>query len=185
MVASASTNLVWFPEDLPKERIRLSWNICTSRKNDHISNIDDSCKSRRHVLTSNVCENRVFKRLNEVIFVKHPKAVVKNVEPFLRCILKIVYDRAKQIYFCLYIRKNYAEKFYLLMYVTHDIIMSKSICEISFVKQYLSKQFDMVDLGELNQFLEIVIKRDIEKKILKFSQPKYLIKELQRINMKD
>lgn len=69
--------------------------------------------------------------------------------------------------------------------MTHDIIMSKSICEISFVKQYLSKQFDMVDLGELNQFLEIVIKRDIEKKILKFSQPKYLIKELQRINMKD
>ena len=64
------------------------------------------------------------------------------------------------------------------------LIAGKSKSEIANLKQILSSQFAMKDLGEANHFFGMRINRNRKKGILELSQESYIIeKVLQRFNM--
>ena len=53
------------------------------------------------------------------------------------------------------------------------------------VKQFLSKNFDMKDMGEASYVIGIKIHRDRSRGILGLSQETYINKVLERFRMKD
>ena len=53
------------------------------------------------------------------------------------------------------------------------------------VKQFLSKNFDMKDMGETSYVIGIKIHRERARRILGLSQETYLNKVLERFNMKN
>jgi ATP-binding cassette subfamily B (MDR/TAP) protein 1 len=63
------------------------------------------------------------------------------------------------------------------------LIAGSSIEEIDKLKQQLSKQFEMKDLGAVKQILGMRIIRDKDKDILKLLETKYVKKVLSRFNM--
>jgi ATP-binding cassette subfamily B (MDR/TAP) protein 1 len=63
------------------------------------------------------------------------------------------------------------------------LIARSSIEEIDKLKQQLSKQFEMKDLGAAKQILGMRIIRDKYKGILKHSQTEYVKKVLSRFSM--
>ena len=63
------------------------------------------------------------------------------------------------------------------------LIAGSSIEEIDKLKQQLSKQFEMKDLGAVKQILGMRIIRDKDKGILKLLETKYVKKVLSMFNM--
>ena len=81
--------------------------------------------------------------------------------------------------FCLYIKKlSDGSQIILILYVDDMLIAGKSKSEIANLKQILSSQFAMKDLGEANHFLGMRIKRNKKKGILELSQESYIKKVL-------
>ena len=87
---------------------------------------------------------------------------------------------------CLYTRKiSDGSLLILILYVDDMLIAGKSIDEIANLKQMLSNQFAMKDLGDANHFLGMRIKRNRKKGILELSQESYIQKVLQRFKMQE
>ena len=87
---------------------------------------------------------------------------------------------------CLYTRKiSDGSLLILILYVDDMLIAGKSIDEIANLKQMLSNQFAMKDLGDANHFLGMSIKRNRKKGILELSQESYIQKVLQRFKMQE
>ena len=67
-----------------------------------------------------------------------------------------------------------------------DILLATNdkglLCE---VKQFLSKNFDMKDMGEASYVIGIKIHRERSRSILGLSQKTYINKVLKRFNMKN
>ena len=85
---------------------------------------------------------------------------------------------------CLYTKKlNDGSLIILVLYVDDMLIAGKSKDEITMLKNALSKQFAMKDLGDAHHFLGIRIKRDRKRGILELCQEEYIHKVLQRFNM--
>ncbi|MCO5560216.1 hypothetical protein L7F22_013827 [Adiantum nelumboides] len=63
------------------------------------------------------------------------------------------------------------------------LIAKNSKGEIAILKDVLSKQFAIKDLGDAHHFLGMCIKRDCKCGILELSQEEYIHKVLQRFNM--
>ena len=70
----------------------------------------------------------------------------------------------------------------LVLYVDDVLIVNKSKDEITLLKDALSKQFAMKDLGDAHHFLGMHIKRDPKCGILKIFQEEYIHKVLQCFN---
>ena len=63
------------------------------------------------------------------------------------------------------------------------LIVVQHTRKIASLKKALGKSFSMNDLGPAKQILGMHIVRDRTKKVLWFSQEKYVIKILERFNM--
>jgi hypothetical protein len=61
---------------------------------------------------------------------------------------------------CVYLKFVNGSPTYLLLYVDHMLIASKSMKEITVLKPQLSSEFDMKDLGAANKILGMEIVRD-------------------------
>lgn len=75
---------------------------------------------------------------------------------------------------CLYTRIGNTSKLFLQLYVDDVIIISSELEQIRIMKNKLSQEFEMTDLGETKQFLEMWLNRDIERKTIKINQRQYL-----------
>lgn len=71
----------------------------------------------------------------------------------------------------------------LILYVDDMLIAKKSLSEIVNLKQTLSDNFAMKDLGEAHHFLGMRITRDRKRGILELSQESYIQRVLQHFNM--
>jgi hypothetical protein len=82
--------------------------------------------------------------------------------------------------------KNFGDSYIiLLLYVDDMLIAGSSMHEIKVLKQKLSKEFEMKDLGPANQILGMRISRNREKRTLNLSQEKYIQKVLERFRVED
>jgi len=88
-----------------------------------------------------------------------------------------------QVDHCCYVKHFDNSYIILLLYVDDMLIAGSSIEEIDKLKQQLSKQFEMKDLGAAKQILGMRIIRDKDKGILKLSQTEYVKKVLSRFSM--
>lgn len=84
---------------------------------------------------------------------------------------------------CLYIRSSGGEKVFLILYVDDILIVGHSLKAIRIVKTLLSKQFEMVDLGAVSNFLGMHIERDVDGRIMRIDQQAYLNGLLKRFGM--
>lgn len=84
---------------------------------------------------------------------------------------------------CLYSCDTGEELVYLLLYVDDLIILSENIEQINKIKQLVSKEFEMRDMGETKSFLGINIERDRSHGILRINQRGYLEDVLHRFGM--
>ncbi|KAL0429751.1 UNVERIFIED_CONTAM: Retrovirus-related Pol polyprotein from transposon TNT 1-94 [Sesamum radiatum] len=86
---------------------------------------------------------------------------------------------------CIYQNVSGSKTYFLVLYVD-DILLATNdkgmLCE---VKQFLSKNFEMKDMGEASYVIGIKIHRDRSRCILGLSQEIYINKVLERFRMKD
>ena len=74
---------------------------------------------------------------------------------------------------------------FLLLYVDKILLIKNDVGILSSVKVWLSKQFDMNDLGEASHVFGIKLMRDRQKRMLGLSQASYIDEILTRYNMQD
>lgn len=87
---------------------------------------------------------------------------------------------------CVYISgEELTGRIYLLIYVDDMLLVSKSMDLIQNLKDKLSREFEMKDLGAATRILGMDILRNREEGTLKLSQGKYLEKVLSTFNMSD
>lgn len=85
---------------------------------------------------------------------------------------------------CVYMRKLKDDTFiYLVLYVDDMLIAAEKMCDIKKLKELLSSEFEMKDLGAAKKILGMEIFRDREKKKLFLSQKAYIEKVLTRFGM--
>lgn len=82
---------------------------------------------------------------------------------------------------CLYVRDGV----YIILYVDDILIVGSELKSVEEVKHVLSNEFDMTDLGAVNNFLGMTIKRDVADRVLRISQRSYLESLLERFGMQD
>ncbi|WVZ16676.1 hypothetical protein V8G54_009658 [Vigna mungo] len=86
---------------------------------------------------------------------------------------------------CCFFKKYKSSYIILLLYVDDMLVAGLDMDEIRSLKQQLSKEFDMNDLGPAKRILGMQITRDKQKCILQLSQAEYINRVLQRFNMRD
>ncbi|KAE8690148.1 hypothetical protein F3Y22_tig00110925pilonHSYRG00035 [Hibiscus syriacus] len=86
---------------------------------------------------------------------------------------------------CCYIKRFDNSFIILLLYVDDMLVADSDMQEIIHLKQELSKQFAMKDMGVAKQILGMRIKRDTKSGTLMLSQAEYINKVLSRFNMQD
>ncbi|WVY99473.1 hypothetical protein V8G54_015558 [Vigna mungo] len=86
---------------------------------------------------------------------------------------------------CCFFKKYKSSYIILLLYVDDMLVAGLDMDEIKSLKQQLSKEFDMKDLGPAKRILGMQITRDKQKCILQLSQTEYINRVLQRFNMRD
>ena len=84
------------------------------------------------------------------------------------------------VYYKEYERDNYI---YMLLYVDDILIASNSKSQVAELKQILSSEFEIKDLGDAKKILGMEITRDREKGVLTISQESYAMKVLSTYNM--
>ena len=85
---------------------------------------------------------------------------------------------------CLYVKKpRDGQLIMLILYVDDMLIAGHSKKDIAELKQKLSSQFDMKDLGDAHHILGMRVTRDRKKGLLFLSQEEYVHKVLERFNM--
>lgn len=85
---------------------------------------------------------------------------------------------------CVYVKRlDDGSYIYLLLYVNDMLIATKRKVEINKIKDLLSKEFDMKDLGIARKILGMEICRDRTAGKLWLSQKDYVIKLLERFGM--
>ena len=72
---------------------------------------------------------------------------------------------------------------FLILYVDDILLIGNDVGVLSSVKEWLSKQFQMKDLGEASYVLGIQIIRDRKNRLLALSQASYIDKVLTRFSM--
>lgn len=84
---------------------------------------------------------------------------------------------------CCYFKKFGTPYLILFLYVDDMLVVGSSIDEIVNLKEQLSKEFAMKDLGSTKKIIEMQIRRDWANMKLKLSQEEYVEKVLKRFNM--
>jgi hypothetical protein len=86
---------------------------------------------------------------------------------------------------CIYLQVNGSKICFLVLYVDDILLATNDKGLLYEVKQFLSKIFDMKDMGEASYVIGIKIHRDRFRGILGLSQETYINKILERFRMKD
>ena len=86
---------------------------------------------------------------------------------------------------CLFTWREGEKFLILLLYVDDMLIASNDINKLDEVKQNLSKEFEMTDLGEPKVFLGIKIERNRKERITKLTQEEYIEKMLKRFGFSE
>ncbi|RVX13369.1 Retrovirus-related Pol polyprotein from transposon TNT 1-94 [Vitis vinifera] len=86
---------------------------------------------------------------------------------------------------CIYLKVNGSKVCFLVLYVDDILLATNDKGLLHEVKQFLSKNFDMKDMGETSYVIDIKIHRDRFQGILDLSQETYINKVLERFRMKD
>ncbi|MCQ7016867.1 DDE-type integrase/transposase/recombinase, partial [Clostridioides difficile] len=145
--------------------------------------------------------------LEENIYMKQPEGFIAKGQEHLVCKLKksiyglkqasrswnIRFDEVIQSYGfnqnpdeqCVYRKADGNVVVFLVLYVDDILLIGNSVKMLSDVRVWLSKQFDMKDLGEAGHILGIKIIRDRKKRMLTLSQASYIDTILTRFNMQD
>ena len=86
---------------------------------------------------------------------------------------------------CIYQKVSGSKTCFLVLYVDDILLATNDKGMMHGVKQFLSKNFDMKDMGEASYVIGIKIHRDRSRGILGLSQETYINKILERFRMKD
>ena len=86
---------------------------------------------------------------------------------------------------CIYLKISGSKICIIVLYVDDMLLASNNMGMIHETKQFLSKTFDMKDLGEATYVLGIEIHRDRLRGLLGLSQKSYIEKVLKRFNMQN
>ena len=117
--------------------------------------------------TNNVCKLRkALYGLRE-----SPRAWYKCLDEYLT---KIKF-KMSNVDYCLYTQGEGVDQIYLLIFVDHLLICSKSKKKIKNLRRVLSEKFKMKDLGEVKEYLGILgVEYDYRNCEMKLSQTKYI-----------
>jgi len=86
---------------------------------------------------------------------------------------------------CVYHKFNGSKYIFLVLYVDDILLATNNIDMLHDTKKFLSRNFEMKDLGDASFVLGIQIHRDQSQGILGLSQRSYIEKVLKRFNMQD
>ncbi|RVW83853.1 Retrovirus-related Pol polyprotein from transposon TNT 1-94 [Vitis vinifera] len=86
---------------------------------------------------------------------------------------------------CIYQKVNGSKICFLVLYVDDILLATNNKGLLHEVKQFLSKNFDMKDMGDVTYVIGIEIQRDRFRGLLGLSQETYINKVLERFRMKD
>ncbi|KAL9252945.1 Retrovirus-related Pol polyprotein from transposon TNT 1-94-like protein [Drosera capensis] len=86
---------------------------------------------------------------------------------------------------CIYHKFSGSKHFFVVLYVDDILLTSNDIDLLHETKRFLSKKFEMKDLGNASFVLAIQIHRDRLKGVLGISQKSYIDKVLKRNDMQD
>ncbi|RVW24034.1 Retrovirus-related Pol polyprotein from transposon TNT 1-94 [Vitis vinifera] len=86
---------------------------------------------------------------------------------------------------CIYLKISGSKICIIVLYVDDMLLASNNMGMILETKQFLSKNFDMKDLGEASYVIGIEIHRDRSRGLLGLSQKNYIEKVLKRFNMQN
>ena len=86
---------------------------------------------------------------------------------------------------CIYHKFSGSKHIYLVLYVDDILLATNDIGMLHETKRFLSKKFEMKDLGDASFVLGIQIHRDRSRGILGLSQKSYIEKNLKRFGMHD
>ena len=86
---------------------------------------------------------------------------------------------------CIYHKFSGSKHIYLVLYVDDILLATNDIGMFHETKRFLSKKFEMKDLGDASFVLGIQIHRDRSRGILGLSQKSYIEKILKRFGMHD
>ena len=89
------------------------------------------------------------------------------------------------VYQCIYHKVSGSKFIILILYVDDILLASSDKGLLQETKQFLSKEFDMKDLGEASFVLGIQIHRDRSHCLLGLSQRAYIDRILERFSMLD
>ena len=84
---------------------------------------------------------------------------------------------------CIYLKVSGGKFIFLILYVDDILLASSDLGLLGETKEYLSKNFHMVDMGEANYVIGIEIFRDRSRGVLGLSQKGYIDRVLERFNM--
>ncbi|XP_028124521.1 uncharacterized protein LOC114321552 [Camellia sinensis] len=85
---------------------------------------------------------------------------------------------------CIYLKVSGSKFIMLVLYVDDILLASNDLDLLHKTKEYLSKNFKMVDMGEANNVIGIEIFRDRSRGLLGLSQKGYIDRVLERFNMR-
>ena len=83
----------------------------------------------------------------------------------------------------IYLKVSGSKFIFLILYVDDILLASSDLGLLGETKEYLSKNFHMVDMGEANYVIGIEIFRDRSRGVLGLSQKGYIDRVLERFNM--
>ena len=86
---------------------------------------------------------------------------------------------------CIFQKVSGSKTYFLVLYVDDILLATNDKGMMHGVKQFISKNFDMKDMGEASYVIGIKIHRDRSRRILGLSQETYINKVLERFRMKD
>ena len=86
---------------------------------------------------------------------------------------------------CIYHKVSRSKIYFLVSYVNDILVATDDHGLLHEVKQFLSKNFDMKDIGNASYVIGIKIRRDRPRGILSLSQKTYINKILEIFKMKD
>ena len=143
--------------------------------------------------------------LEEKVHMKRPEGFSSNESEHLVCKLnKSIYDlkqASRQWYLklhevissfgfeenvmdnCIYHKVSGSKICYLVLYVDDILLATNDLGTLHEVKQFLSKNFDIKDMGETSYVIGIKIHRERSRGILGLSQETYINKVLKRFWM--
>lgn len=145
--------------------------------------------------------------LEEDIYMKQPDGFIEKGQEHLICKLKksiyglkqasrswnICFDQVIKSYgfdqcqdeSCVYKKCDGNVVVFLVLYVDDILLIGNNVKVLSNVRVWLSKQFDMKDLGEVGHILGIKVLRDRKKRMLGLSQASYIDTILTRFSMQN